>query len=991
MRFSIAIFLLSALPHLAPAQTTTAPDSAQHLLPAQPGALAALRDYAPMRSSSEDRLGNDDWTVIAAGETTTIAQLQGPGEITHLWTTIDSPDPHHLNNIIIRIYWDGNAFPSVEAPIGDFFGLGHGMYYYFDNPVQAIGTNKGMNSFWPMPFAKSARIEITNESDHPVAKFYYYVDWRKFDVVTPGFGYFHAQYRQEFPCVSGRNYLFFETAGGPGHFAGVHLSVHTQVDGWWGEGDDIFTIDGEQRPSIWGTGSEDYFSGAWGYGEVFYNDYFGMPLRTRMDQDANNFWNVYRHHLENPVTFKKSIKVEMEHGHDGVSNERGGKNNNYSSVAYYYVAQPQPLGDPLPPAAHRWPQYASPSAGPGIIEAQYMERSKPEEGSLDAQGLDADHYKQVWLNDNQLFRDNPPHRDVTELSFHTTGTLQGEAVLLMTAAPDYGQVKIELNGKTVAEKFDGYAGAVRPVLLPIGPQDLLAGKQTLKITIIGKNTQSTGHRWGIDYLRVGGQPVAVEEKAAAPVTAAPGPSITSVENPVELITPAGAQGWQVTGGHWTQTTSESITAAGDFDNRLITTREFGRDIETSVTIALHKGWSAGALVWAAADAQRGYAVRLDSRQGKLLLEKIGPWPEVEELDSYPWGALDGDTVDLKIVAAGTTIRAYAPALGKYPVLEALNVEPAGTHLGLQIIDAEATFVSGQVSPVNAEAIVAHVPKVSDYQHVYDPSVGESSPWYINDHCFIKSADAWHLFGITHTQPGAPMDELNFAHAVSSEFPGSLQTWKKQPYALTADPAAGEQLLWAPYVIKRGDTWYMFYCAGSQQGGSHFRIHLATSPDLKTWTRHGNNPVFQDTFDARDPMVLEDSDVYYMYYTANLGRNKSHHTVHLRTSSDLINWSPATIALVHPAQGTVAGPTESPYVVKHGSHFYLFIGPAGEYHRTTVYRSPNPLHWNIDPEVAAIPSHAAEVIQDDNGNWFASDSGWDKTGVYLAPLTWEISK
>lgn len=397
------------------------------------------------------------------------------------------------------------------------------------------------------------------------------------------------------------------------------------------------------------------------------------------------------------------------------------------------------------------------------------------------------------------------------------------------------------------------------------------------------------------------------------------------------------------------------------------------------------------MVWTAPDAQRGYVVRLDSRQGKLLLERVGPWPEVEELDSFPWGTLDGNTANIKIVAAGNSIRAYAPALGKYPLLEALNVEPAGLHLGFHVFDAEAEFCGGYPLRANSDAVVAYVPKAGEYQHIYDPSVGETSPWYINDHCFIKGPDAWHLFGITHAQPGAPMDELNFAHATSTEFPGSLETWKKQPYALTTDPAAGERHLWAPHVIKRGDTWYMFYCAGSQKGGAHYRIHLATSTDLESWTRHADNPIFQDTFDARDPMILEDNGTYYMYYTANMDRNKSHHTVHLRTSDNLLDWSPASIALVHPATGTGAGPTESPYVVKYGSHFYLFIGPAGEYHRTAVYRSPNPLHWNVTSEITSIPSHAAEIIQDDKGNWFASDCGWDKTGVYLAPLTWEEAK
>ena len=159
-----------------------------------------------------------------------------------------------------------------------------------------------------MPFAKRARITVTNESDKAVGAFYYYVDWRKFDGPQPEAGYFHAQYRQAFPCEDGKPYLILETSGSQGHFAGVSLTIHTQVAGWWGEGDDIFTIDGETTPSLWGTGSEDYFCGAWCYGDTFYRDNFGLPLRKKMNHDADNVWNVYRLHLESPIAFRQSLR-----------------------------------------------------------------------------------------------------------------------------------------------------------------------------------------------------------------------------------------------------------------------------------------------------------------------------------------------------------------------------------------------------------------------------------------------------------------------------------------------------------------------------------------------------------------------------------------------------------------------------------------------------------------------------------------------------------
>lgn len=474
--------------------------------------LALRKNYRSMRASSEDRPGNADFLRIAAGVTTTIAELEGPGEIVHLWTTINPPEPALLREIVIRIYWDGNEFPSVECPIGDFYGIGNAQYYHFDNPMQAIGTDRGMNAFWPMPFVKSARVEIANEGKHDIGSFYYYIDWRKFDAPREDALYFHAQYRQEHPTVSGRNYLFCETGGGPGHFAGVNLSIHTQVEGWWGEGDDIFTIDGEERPSLWGTGSEDYFCGAWGYGEIFYTDYFGMPQRTRIDQGADNFWNVYRLHLESPITFERSIKVEIEHGDNGVSNRRGGKNNNYASVAYYYVSQPQRLLGPLPPADQRLPKFEpppEPHVPEGVVEAHRMKYDKPDKGSLEKQMMEGftTTERKGWLGDSQLFRAHAAEDDVQELTFETTGTIKGDGALRLTRARDYGRISISLDGKTIVRSFDGYAERVEPAVVPLNNLNLKSGRHVLRVRVTGKNDKSEGYNWGIDYLRVGREPV----------------------------------------------------------------------------------------------------------------------------------------------------------------------------------------------------------------------------------------------------------------------------------------------------------------------------------------------------------------------------------------------------------------------------------------------------------------------------------------------------
>ena len=476
-------------------------------LPSSIAGLAQLKDYRSMRSSSADRPGNADALHIEPGRTATLADLEGPGEITHLWTTISTPDKLHLRNIVLRIFWDDSPFPSVESPIGDFYGLGNAMYYYFSNPVQAIGTVNGMNAFWPMPFAKRARVTVTNESDKAVGAFYYYVDWRKFDEPQPAAGYFHAQYRQAFPCEDGKPYLILDTGGSQGHFAGVSLTIHTQVAGWWGEGDDIFTIDGETTPSLWGTGSEDYFCGAWCYGDTFYRDYFGLPLRKKPNHDADNVWNVYRLHLESPIAFRRSLKLEIEHGAGGFDNTRDGGNNDYSSVAYWYMAKPTPLKGALPPAAQRMPVYIPPPPPPplepGVFEATDMQVRAPEGTVCGAQDMSMwTTAEQGWVRGNQLWCHDNKVGETVSVDFETTRPWRGELAFGLTKARDYGRISIMLDGKVVVEDFNGYGEAVAPSEVRAGAVTLKPGRHTLAVKLLGRDERSSGTIWGMDYMRV---------------------------------------------------------------------------------------------------------------------------------------------------------------------------------------------------------------------------------------------------------------------------------------------------------------------------------------------------------------------------------------------------------------------------------------------------------------------------------------------------------
>ena len=174
-------------------------------------------------------------------------------------------------------------------------------------------------------------------------------------------------------------------------------------------------------------------------------------------------------------------------------------------------------------------------------------------------------------------------------------------------------------------------------------------------------------------------------------------------------------------------------------------------------------------------------------------------------------------------------------------------------------------------------------EAGEFVRIYDPSVGEKEKWYINDHCFIRGADGtWNLFGITHAEPSDALDEDNFAHATSKAL--LERPWKKQPFALSVAPR-GALEGGAPLGAARrrhDGTYYMFYCAGDTDH-TKYKIHLATSKDLKAWTRHPKNPMVVDGFDGRDPFVLRVGDEWVMYYTATSAPEGGNHVVEFATA------------------------------------------------------------------------------------------------------------
>lgn len=333
-----------------------------------------LHDLPRLRPGETAARCEGDFRVIPAGETYTVMDVQGAGVIRHLWFTVpvktfeegEVPPPAlTYKHLILRIWWDGEEHPSVEVPLGDFFCQAFGLKYPLSSAAIAIGgESTGLNMYFPMPFASSARIEVTNETGKEVKGFYHYVDYVALDdpSAVAGMGRFHAFYRQETP-VGEPNYCFLETRG-EGTFIGLNIQTHAQADGWWGEGGDLFRIDKEDGWSLIGTGSEDYFCNGWGFEENQSHPYFGSPLFTL----RNGRSLLYRWHIPDPIPFREFLRGEIRHhGHiwesraaqlagepmKNACTERLG--DNYYSVAYWYQTEPHPPFAPLPDREARMP------------------------------------------------------------------------------------------------------------------------------------------------------------------------------------------------------------------------------------------------------------------------------------------------------------------------------------------------------------------------------------------------------------------------------------------------------------------------------------------------------------------------------------------------------------------------------------------------------------------------------------------------------------
>jgi D-arabinan exo alpha-(1,3)/(1,5)-arabinofuranosidase (non-reducing end) len=497
-----AVALGAAVPALAQSINPGLPD---------PFRLTEPKDFAAFRSSSnnEDWNSNDDSKRPIPGETIVLADLQGPGVVTHIWVTIADNEYGWPKLLRLRVYYDGSPVPSVDAPIGDFFAVGHG----FEAKVKSLmvvnsSDGRARNSYWPMPFRKSCKVTVTNEGRRRTSNLYYHVDWEKLPQLPANTPYFHARYRQMLPApADGKNYVFLE-AKGKGHYVGTVMSVVQAEAGWFGEGDDFFWVDGAAKPSIEGTGSEDYFNDAWG---LHVNDgpYYGVTVAEGTGLGSR--MTAYRWHLVDPIPFQKSLKAEIEHkgwtfNADGsVKSGFGERTDLMSSVAFWYqegIAQDQP---PVPYGAARLPQ--------GNALQIEVENSMPQ--IVAEKGKVSVFPDLFWSKDVVVFEGEGPGSKVT-IPFDVPEDGDYELYAQMAKGSDYGVYTVLLDGKPpVAPVLEHEPGAdVRPQTefdgyaletyvgsdYQVGWPRLTKGRHTLTFVAKGKREDSSGYTVGVDDI-----------------------------------------------------------------------------------------------------------------------------------------------------------------------------------------------------------------------------------------------------------------------------------------------------------------------------------------------------------------------------------------------------------------------------------------------------------------------------------------------------------
>jgi len=482
------------------------------------GKSAAVSSHAPGFSNA-DRL-----QYIKPGETFELASIKGPAVINHIWLTFNEARPNWLEaggsanpaEIVLRIYWDGSEHPAVESPLGDFFVAGFGIRNEIISIPVIVEGGDGYNCYWTMPFHKSARITATNEGDKNVRSFYYQIDYTMVKKLPRNTAYFCAQYRQEYPEKTGNDYLILD-AEGKGHYIGTVMSVRSRSPYWFGEGDAKFYVDGEKEPSIWGTGTEDYFLCAWGFNQNM-TPFFGCPYKSMdSEEDLGVRFTLYRWHINDPVRFNKSLKFTIEHtgwisADETETGEVDGhveREDDMATVAFWYQSGQPKRFTTLPPYKER----ILPELDLIFEGKDLMKNSRHSPGKIELQqGYD-------WTGSGQILFKPSGTKAWIETDFFAEKEESRGLVIRMTHSDDYGIYRIFIDGVAIPNvpmtiDMDFNAPAENIKIIDLYSKDLLVkdyylgsttitkGKHTIRFESVGKNDNSMGNCLGFDSFRL---------------------------------------------------------------------------------------------------------------------------------------------------------------------------------------------------------------------------------------------------------------------------------------------------------------------------------------------------------------------------------------------------------------------------------------------------------------------------------------------------------
>jgi hypothetical protein len=442
------------------------------------GELLSLRGQAPRgrnrRVSSNQQpewnTENLDMNWLQPGQSVEVPLLKGPGLIHHLWFTSHAGWAGELNALTLRIYWDGREQPGVEVPLGDFFAVGQGKPAPVESiPVQ-VSPSGSLSCYWRMPFHESARIVITNDNPDRSTGLYWQIDWLQLESLEPETPYFHARYRCEFPAVAGRDYLIADLAG-RGQYVGTVMSVTMAQDGWFGEGDDFFFIDGEEVPSLQGTGSEDYFNDAWGF-RARTGPWCGQP--RWQGEAAGDSGVCYRWHLLDPVNFEKSLRVVIEHKGNRPDSEDGfflERPDFLSSVAFWYQTGEPRKWEPLPD----WHQRRVPWQSQHLVRTLRQARTTTDDRPL---------VQTVGFFGARPILTWSAKKPLATLTVPFAAPAAARYALRLTAAygPDYGAYDILLDG-AVVKHVDFHMGEFSEADLLLGTHELSQGTHELSFRV----------------------------------------------------------------------------------------------------------------------------------------------------------------------------------------------------------------------------------------------------------------------------------------------------------------------------------------------------------------------------------------------------------------------------------------------------------------------------------------------------------------------------